>query len=249
MEWSDEAIVLATAAHGETGVILTVLTPEHGRYNGMATGGRREAGLLQPGNRVQATWHARLVDHLGKLTVEALDPVVVRWMDQSEVLAIIASATAMAAACLPDRQPMPGVYAGLLALLALDDPALWGPVYVKWEIGLLRALGYGLDLTQCAVTGETQGLCFVSPRTGRAVGEAAARPYKEKLLRLPGFLTGAGSWDNADLADGLRLTGHFLERHVLGHNYGRTEGLSFFPPARERLADLYTGGRAKKGVD
>jgi DNA repair protein RecO (recombination protein O) len=155
-------------------------------------------------------------------------------MDEPEVLALIASACAMTELCLPERQPMGGVYAALSALLNIPEAALWGPSYIKWEIGLLRALGYGLDLSQCALTGAVEGLTHVSPRTG-----PAAKPYKEKLLPLPAFLTGGGAWERQDIADGLALTGHFFERCVWGHNHGRDAGSTPFPPARERLVDFY----------
>ena len=102
---------------------------------------------------------------------------------------------------------------------------------MRWEVLLLGELGYGLDFSCCALTGATEGLAFVSPRTGRAVCEAAAGAWRERLLRLPPFLLGDGAADADDAADGLRLTGRFLERDAFGRHHRP------LPAARRMLAD------------
>jgi DNA repair protein RecO (recombination protein O) len=102
---------------------------------------------------------------------------------------------------------------------------------VRWEAGLLEALGFGLDLSECAATGATDDLIYVSPRSGRAVSRAGAGIYAARLLRLPGFLSGedADAPDADETAAGLTLTGYFLLERVL-----RTSGRDM-PAARSRL--------------
>ncbi len=242
MEWLDEGIVLSARPHGETAAIVTLLTAQHGCHAGLVPGGqgRRWASALQPGNHVKVRWRARLLDHLGNYTLEVITSHAAPWLDNPEILAIISSACAITEVSLPERQAMPGVYAGLLALLGWPDPALWAPAYVKWETELLRALGFGLDLSQCAATGATENLSHVSPRTGRAVSREAAAPYKDKLFTLPAFLCGmAEDWTMEDIVHGLDMTGHFLTRHVFAHNHGRMAGTHDLPPARERLGEFY----------
>ena len=243
MEWSDQAILLSAQPHGETAVIATLLTRVHGRHAGLVSGGqsRRSVASLQPGNHVQARWQARLAEHLGRLSVEVVTPSAAPWLNDPEILAIIASACAVTEAALPERQPVPALFEGLLALFGLEDPALWGPAYVKWELGVLASLGYGLNTACCAVTGATEGLAFISPRTGRAVTAEAAAPYAERLLPLPAFLCGLPEWDSAEILKGLDLTGHFLSRHVFAHPQNRRlvplDGM--LPLARQRLAAFY----------
>ena len=60
--------------HGETSVILCLMTAEHGRHAGLVRGGagRRARGLYEAGNFVMADWRARLEDHLGSYTCELL---------------------------------------------------------------------------------------------------------------------------------------------------------------------------------
>ncbi len=253
MEWVDEGIVLSARPYGETASVVTLLTAQRGCHAGLVRGGqgRRWQSALQPGNHVKAQWRARLLDHLGNYTLEVVAPQAAPWLDHPEILAIIASACAVTESSLPERQPMPGVYAGLRALLGWPDPTLWAPAYVKWETELLRALGFGLDLSQCAATGATENLSHVSPRTGRAVSRDAAAPYRDKMFVLPAFLCGASeTWDIADIVHGLDLTGHFLARHVFGHVHGRSSdaNASVLPPARDRLAAFYRRQTTHKKV-
>ena len=243
MEWIDEAIVLSVRAHGENAAVVNLLTPSHGRHAGLMPGGqgRTAQPTLQLGNRVKAQWRARLSEHLGNYSLELLKNPSSSWLDEPEMLSAIASACAVTEASLPERQSMPGVYAGLATLFSLTDPDLWGPAYVKWELGLLAALGYGLDLSCCAASGEVENLAYVSPRTGRAVSLTAGAPYHEKLFPLPSFLIGRGEWTAVDILQGLGLTGHFLSRHVFSHPHSKLliPQAGDLPAARSRYADCY----------
>lgn len=243
MEWNDEGIVLSVRAHGESAAVVTLLTPEHGRHAGLVAGGQGQKAqpILQPGNKVKVKWRARLLDHLGNYSCDLITNHAASWLDTQEILSIIASACVVTEASLPERQPMPGIYASLATLFSLRDADLWGPAYIKWEMGLLHALGYGMDLSQCAASGEAENLAYVSPRTGRAVSKEAGQPYHEKLFPLPSFLIGGAEWDAADIAQGLDLTGHFLSRHVFAHPHSRLliAQAGDLPLARQRLADYY----------
>lgn len=243
MEWTDNAIILSARAHGETAAIVSLLTAEKGRFAGLVPGGqsRKKTPLLQPGSLVQARWRARLEDHLGTVTFEPVESTAAAWLDDPEILALISSATAILEASLPERQPVPALYDSLVALFSVPDRDLWAPAYVKWEIGILKALGYGIDLSCCALTGERDGLAYISPRTGRAVTNEAAAPFRDKLLPLPRFLCGDQEWDQQDILHGLDLTGHFLSRHVFSNPQNRRlvplDGM--LPLARQRLAAFY----------
>ena len=251
MEWIDEAIMLAARPHGENAAVVTLLTHDHGRHVGLLPGGqgRKAQPTLQPGNLVRAQWRARLAEQLGNYQLEPLSSTAAAWLDSPEILAVIASAVAVTEASLPERQPVPGLYAGLKALLSLRDATLWGPVYVKWELGLLQALGYGLDLTQCAAGIAGDDLAYVSPRTGRAVSKSAGQPYHDKLFHLPPFLLG-GDWDAAGILQGLELTGHFLSRYIFANPHSRLLIAipGDLPQARHRLVEYYRK-QAEKMVD
>jgi len=221
MEWADEGIVLSARKHGENAAIVQLLTRGHGRHAGLVRGGAgaRARGILQPGNRVQAVWRARLAEHLGTYRCELLHSGGALLLDDAVRLAALAAACALAEAALPEREPHPALFEGLAALIAAlqssDRVAGWGRAYVQWELGLLAELGFGLELSRCAATGRNDELAYVSPRTGQAVSLAAGEPYKDRLLPLPQFLVVPGSLPaDADVLAGLDLAGHFLERHA-----------------------------------
>lgn len=235
MEWKAPAIVLDARPYGEGDAIATVMTGAHGVYRGLARGGgaRNRSALWQTGNLIAARWVARLADQLGGLTAELVHPSAMRVFDDPLALAIVAAACAVAGSALPEREPHPRAFEGLVHLLlhAPEGAALL-PALIRWEAALLADLGYGLDLGRCAVSGETSGLAWVSPRTGRAVSDAAAGDWRARLLPLPPFLAGGNeAAKSADLRDGLRLTGHFLARDALGHSHRP------LPAARRMLYD------------
>lgn len=241
MEWRDEGVVLAARKHGERDAVLSLLTFRHGRHAGLVKGGagKRAAPLVQPGNRLECVWRARIPEHLGLYTLEPVRLYVATMLDDPARLAAVASAAALVDAALPERDPHPDLFAALVTLLGRiagadprAPPEAWAADYVRFELMLLAELGYGLDLDACAVTGVTEGLAYVSPRTGRAVSPEGAGIYRERLLPLPPFLRGEGAADAQQVADGLRLAGHFLRRHI----FEATDRP--VPVARDRLVDL-----------
>jgi DNA repair protein RecO (recombination protein O) len=220
VEWEDEAFVLAARAHGETGAIVELLTERHGRFAAHLAGGasRKLKPVLQPGTQVTARYRARVSEQLGSVTLEPTGQGVSALFDDPQALAALASAAAICAQGLPEREPHPGAFHALGALMeALAHAAIWPAVYVRFEAGLLEDLGFGLDLSKCAATGSLDDLVYVSPRTGRAVSRAAGEPYKDRMLILPPFLLSAqGGLAAGDVGAGLSLTGHFLEAFVFG---------------------------------
>src|SRR5262249_43073865 len=225
MDWADDGIVLAARPHGESSAILTLLTRGHGRHAGLVRGGwsRRMRGLLEPGNRVQATWRARLPEHLGNYTCEPAGSMAVL-LDAPTRLAALTSAAAVSELALPEREPHPQAFDGFERLLAVLRSAPgeleWQAAYVRWEMNLLAEIGFGLDLARCAASGAVENLAYVSPKSGRAVSAAVGAPYRTRLLPLPAFLAGSGLADGGAILDGLRLTGHFLDQHVFVHPTG-----------------------------
>ena len=239
MEWSDQGIVLSTRPHGETSAVATLLTREHGRHAGMVMGGRssRQRGSLEPGTLVAARWRGRLPEHLGNFSLETAHGYAAAFLDDPLRLAALTAACALVEAAIPEHEPHGALFDGLLALFGLLGGDAWAEAYVRWEVGLLGELGFGLDLDRCAVTGTNDYLAYVSPRTGRAVSAAVGEPYRDRLLPLPGFLIGLGDGGPRAVEEGLRLTGHFLERHVLSGPV---------PPARERLRERYANAIARR---
>jgi DNA repair protein RecO (recombination protein O) len=234
MDWRDHGILLSTRPHGETSAIIEVLTAEHGRHAGVVRGGasRKMAATLQPGTGLQLEWRARLDEHLGSFTVEPLKSRAYLLSDRL-ALAGLLSACALLRVALPERESHPALWAATLSLFDSFGPEGWTSVYLRWEVRLLEELGFGLDLTTCAVTGATEGLAFVSPKSGRAVTKAAAGDWADRLLPLPEGLAGTKALSPQAVVQGLALTGFFLDRELRPVLQERP-----LPEARSRLVDL-----------
>lgn len=219
MQWTDEGIIIGTRRHGETSLIVELMTLGHGRHLGLVRGGRsrKQQPLLQPGNSVSAIWRARLGEHLGHYTVEATRQRAARLIEGPAGLYALQTLGALLR-LLPERDPHPLLYAALDAILdRVDDALLAGELVARFELQLLDDLGFGLDLGTCAATGANDNLAYVSPKSGRAVSLAAGEPYRDRLLPLPAFLTlpaDAGRPTVAEVGEAFRLTAYFLARHV-----------------------------------
>lgn len=240
MDWRDQGALLVVRKHGETSVIIEVFTEKHGRHAGVVRGGtsRKIAPILQPGAQLDVTWRARLEDHLGAYTVEPLQSRAHILSDRL-ALAGLNAVTALLSFALPEREPHPRLYAQTTELLDLiGQSADWPVGYLQWEQAVLEELGFGLDLSECAVTGTTEGLCYVSPKTGRAVSKAGAGEWSDRLLPLPPELYGVVTHDLAGLPAGLAVTGHFLETAL-----AEALGDRPLPKARARLVDQINRAR------
>jgi DNA repair protein RecO (recombination protein O) len=219
MQWIDEGIVIGTRRHGETSLIVELMTRGHGRHLGLVRGGRsrRLRPVLQAGNSVQATWRARLDEHLGTYAVEATLDRAARLMEMGSAIYAV-PAVACLVRLLPEREAHPRQFERLAAILdAFDEPLLAAALIARFEVGLLEDLGFGLDLESCAVTGSNDDLAYVSPKTGRAVTRSAGEPYRDRLLPLPAFLLDRPQTEmpsSEEVAAAFRLTGYFLARHV-----------------------------------
>lgn len=235
MNWSDDGIILGGRRFGEGGLILDVLTTTRGRRSGLVYGGasRKRRAHYDAGNTVALSWSGRLDDQLGRFDVaEPRKERASRLLDDPAALAAVSAITAILRASMNEGDAAgSNLYEATVLLLdELGNAGIWPALYVRWELGLLSALGFGLDLEECAISGANDGLTHVSPKTGRAVRGSEAEQYLDRLLALPDFLMRpAAAVKPGDIAAGLKLTGHFLENRLFAAVH---RGV---PPERERL--------------
>ena len=234
IEWEDEGVVLRVTPYGEGSAIVVLVTQMHGKHAGLVRAAKTSAmrSLLQSGNKVKAAWKARLNEHLGTFKLEMFSSVASELFDDPLKIIGLTAAASIAEQALPDREPVPQIYEGLLVLLetmVAHDEKVWLAAYIRWEIGFLSESGFKLSLDRCVATGAFNDLAFVSPKSGCAVSASAGYAYREKLLPLPGFLTSEGYQAPLEFIQGLKLTEYFLSRHIFGV-YNKP-----IPSARERL--------------
>lgn len=219
MEWQDQGILLSVRRHGEGAAIIDVFTEQHGRHSGLVRGGgsRKSAALLQPGNQLSLSWRARLEDQLGSFTAELKEARSAMLLSTRLKLYGFNALSAMLIKYLPEREPNQALYCACLDLLEqIQNAETWCHHYSLFEHKMLDSMGYGLDLSQCAVTGQGHDLTHVSPKSGRAVCREIAVGWEDKLLILPKFLLQkpALNVSSADVRASLRLSGHFFEKFV-----------------------------------
>lgn len=234
--WNDIGIVLSTRKFGESDLIITVLTREHGKFSGLVKGGagRKNKALYQIGNLLNLDWRARLPENLGTYRCESKNSFSAYALGDSIRLIEISALCAFANIVLPDREKYSVIFEQAYHLLLTLGSEVWLVEYVLWEINILNELGYGLDLGTCAVTGEKDNLIYVSPKTGRSVSQSAGEPYKNKLLKLPKFLISndESKINSEEIICGLDLTEFFFLRHVFQLNN------QLIPAARGRLRKI-----------
>lgn len=229
MRWSDQAIILSVRKFSESSAVVKLFSREQGIYSGAVRGAMSKAnrGIYQAGNIVQAVWNARTEDQLGNLHSELEEPVAALFMQDQAKLLAMSSALTLSEFSLAERDPHPVLYDHLYYLLQrLKYDLPWHEEYVKLELTILTESGFGLELDSCAATDSRENLIYVSPKSGRAVCAEAGEPYKTKLLKLPDFSK------EFSIAEGLALTGYFLEHRLLEAHHQK------MPSTRTRLAGL-----------
>lgn len=239
IEWRDQGALIAARPHGETSVIVEVFTPQHGRHAGVVRGGasRKQVANLQPGTQLDLTWKARLDDHLGTFTVEPIRSRAALVMGDRLALAGLNAVCALLCATLPEREAHLALYDRSIALLdLLGQSDVWPLAYLQWEMALLEELGFAMDLSACAATGVNEDLCFVSPKSGKAVSRQGAGEWASRMLDLPPVLKGQGDASGPEIAKALVTTGYFIENKVMATQSGKP-----IPSARGRLADMIAG--------
>jgi len=230
MKWTDQGIILSSRSYGENSRIVSLLTPQYGRHAGLIKVPKtRSRTSLEAGTFVEATWNARLSEHLGQWNLETQAAMGARLLSIPLALTALSSACSLTDQCLVERHPYPRLYDLLKQFIEdlVHSPNNLIP-YVNYELALLKDLGFGLDLSVCASTGQQHDLIYISPKTGRAVSREAGEPYKMQLLPLPTYWIDESAMP--DIRTSLTVTGYFLIQHLT-----ERQGL---PNIRDRLIEM-----------
>jgi DNA repair protein RecO (recombination protein O) len=237
MHWTDNAIILSTTKHGESAGVVSLLSAEHGFFKGLVRGisGKKQCGIYQCGNLVEATWRGRLSEHLGNFTAELTTPNAALIMHCPKRLAALSSICTLLEETMPEREQAKEIFTHLQSFIEmLKDDTHWQLYYVLLEIELLSHLGFRLDLDSCAATGDTENLAYISPKSGRAVCESAGQPYRDKLFKLPKYLINGqnSDYNPQEITNGLDICAYFLEKYIFKPHNAK------LPVARLRFAEV-----------
>lgn len=187
MQIESDGILINMRPFNERDCVAHIFTRDNGVLVGMIRGAnvaKKNKPLIgQFGNVV---WNARLESQLGVFHFESEKNLSAPLILNNDLLKIMNAMFALIYTLLPERESYEHLYLQTLDLLyalpKLDNPY---DLYLKWELDLLHDLGYALDLTKCSGCGRNDNLCYLSPKTGRAVCVECGAPYVDKLYKLP----------------------------------------------------------------
>lgn len=187
MQIETTGLLINIRPFSERDLIANIFTRDNGVLTGMLRGGavarKNRAFVGQMGN---VSWNARLDSQLGVFHFESEKNLSAPLLLNPESLKFMNAAFALIYTLIPERESYETLYNDTLDLLQnLKDSECKSDEYLRWEINFLRDLGYALDLTKCSGCQKTTDLCYLSPKTGRAVCAECGAPYIDKLYKLP----------------------------------------------------------------
>jgi DNA repair protein RecO (recombination protein O) len=257
MRLIDQGIILSIRKYSESSLIVKILSMDHGVYSGFVRGGSgsskkkfsSKSALYQNFNLVDFEWSSKVEDNLGFFKIELKKSFLGDIISHPIALSSFGAIAAIIEQNVLEREPSKEIFLGLLNLLQNINCSnefheeVFLKQYIKFEIELLRTLGYGIDLSECAATGVTDNLHFVSPKSARAVCLEAGEKYRDRLLALPQFLLRNEDLTvikdvkevkeaKEELLNGLKLTGFFIDKYL-----GKQPKLEVFS-SRDQLISL-----------
>lgn len=218
MKFSDLGIILESTDFQERSSLVTILSKDHGlvrafvKYKG-------KPPLPQKGDTVNFHYYSRLPENLGNITMEIALPTSSLFIFDAPKIHALESALYLLSNTLREFDPCQNIFYAserlIKSLIEHDKPALYWKDYALFELELLNNLGFGLNLQECAVTGATDNICFISPKSGNAVTQAIGEPYQDKLFSIPIFWSSTEENHSLDqILKSLRITEHFLKQRV-----------------------------------
>ncbi len=213
MKIEDKGIILSSQKYGERGIIVKILSENHGIVHGLASYSKKNNNYLQ-GNFVSFVWNARLETHLGslKLDLEKSYPTMY-YGDYQKVLAISSSCT-LILEIFHEREKIQYIFDLYKSFLESLTSSEWLKLYSLLEFDLLSHSGFGFDLERCSESG-VQDIHYISPKTGACVSEEVGKPYHDKLFRIPAhFINRLSFTESKEIVDGIAITRYFLARYI-----------------------------------
>lgn len=235
MKFSDEGYIINCRKHGESSLILTVLCKEYGKVCGYVKSGitKKTLANFQLGNLVKIDAWSRVDDNMLLLKVELISPHAVNFLMSAEKLAALSSFCSLSNICLPELQPLDRFYYLVESFINLITNENWLVHYCLFEFYLLDFLGIGIDLSECAATGQKDNLAYVSPKSAKAVSETIGKPYANRLFKFPHFVVEHDFNPTLnEMVDLIKMTAFFLNK-----NFFVNHGLKF-PDCRANLAEI-----------
>jgi len=153
MIWHDSGIVLHHKPLAERGLILTLLTREHGRHKGLV---RSRKTCFFPGSQVEVTWQSRIEEHLGLFKLDQPHGHALALLHHPGAMRIMELMCIMCLHLLPERLAVPGLYEHFCDSLKELGGAKALQAYTIFEASLFQELGYDVPLPSPSLLSSLQ---------------------------------------------------------------------------------------------
>jgi DNA repair protein RecO (recombination protein O) len=213
----DSGFILDKQTLGENSLLITIFSQNHGLIKGAVNNikSKNIARIIAQGNHIEFCWKARLLNHLGTLTLELERPLSFKiFADQLKIL-MLQSILSTLSVALPEGVSEQILYtetANFINTLAANKEAMLQYIYL--ELSMLSTLGFELDLKNCALTDYIGQLYYLSPKTGRGAIEEAGIAHHDKLFVIPDYFYNAKAISIAEFYEGIKITHHFLVKNI-----------------------------------
>ena len=103
MQFVDEGYIVDLRRYGESSVIVSVVSKNHGLLRGFVRGGlsKKNLGVYQLGNLINIDAYARIEENMLSFKTELLHPTAVKFMDDAAKLSALSALCSLCVACLP----------------------------------------------------------------------------------------------------------------------------------------------------
>ena len=144
MIWQDEGFLLSKNNYNENSIIIDTFTLSHGKYTGIVYGGssRKNKRNFQIGNKIHLNWKSKNLNRSGYFSIELIEPISPYFFDDKKKSTCILSATSILKILLPDRETNKKIYKDFENMLIKLKTNDWINYYVKWELSLIKELGF-----------------------------------------------------------------------------------------------------------
>ncbi len=214
--WDDEGLILSSINYSETSIILKVFTRNHGVQKGFIRGAKskKKSNIYEAGNLVCLSFKSRTEDMLGIFLVDLMKPSPLLYLNDLKRFSCIISVINLLEFSLLESEPETELYCYSKNLInkIFSYEEGWIEEYIRWEVFLLKKIGFGLELSKCILSNKKTNLSYVSPKSGCAVNKEAGKPWEKKLLELPKFLISDNKANRSELRKGFKITTYFLTK-------------------------------------
>lgn len=225
MKFRDMAIIIDQQKFSENGLIITLFSQNYGLLSAIINNGRKAkiSHNCQIANLVEFEYYNKNSDGLGKIImIESIISYSNILFFSQHLFNLILSSFNIIKNSFQEREVMSDFFNYFIDFIEFlfqkPDKKTAIAKYIKLELKILQYLGFGLDLSRCAVSNNND-LAFISPKTGKAVSKEVGEPFMNKLFLLPKFLHCDNSEPQGDeIRYSLTISHHFFSKFIFNHN-------------------------------